>query len=202
MKVYVDGENFRHGLANVLMAEGLIANSRELTAFPLRQVLTDVLAITDLEIAYYTSKIKLPRGYKPSEAILNRASEINEFNRKWTAALLRQDIEHIKAGYLKVKSGEPCRKCGERIEILQEKGVDVRIAVDIVTQISRGKRSQLALMSSDTDLIPAIDRARKQGVHVVYVCFGEAVNRAVSASVDETITISNAKVAQYFKGQF
>ena len=202
MKIYVDGENFRHAVANVLIANGKITGSRDLEGFPLRGLLEDVLDVADLDIAYYSSKVKLPRGYEPSAKILQRASEIREYNRKWVANLISQKIEHIKAGYLKVKSGDACASCGEVSEILQEKGVDVRLAVDIITEThGKKKGTKIALMSSDSDLIPAVDRARKSGIYVIYLCFGEFVNRALSQAADETVTISSTKSIHYFEGK-
>lgn len=198
MKIFIDGENLRHGLADVLVNAGLISTSRDLRSYPFKNLLIDVLGRDDLEIFYYASRIKLPKGYQPTEHIIQRAVEINEFNRRWIAHLTEQNIEHIKAGYLKVKSTEPCPKCGQISEVLQEKGVDVRLAIDLVGASDESK-GEVGLLSSDSDLIPAVDRVNRSGGKVVYICFADSVNRAMSASASETVAIATSKVVQLYE---
>lgn len=192
MKVYIDGENFRHGIVDIL-------GTKEVYGFPIRQLVSEVLGSEAASINYYAAKIKLPRGFQPSKQVLEKAEEIKEFNRRWVQGLLDQDVEYIKAGYLKVKTGQACPKCGHKHEVLQEKGVDVRIAVDIVDDAYHKSSKAIAIFSSDTDLIPALERAKKTGVKVTYICFSETVNRAVSAVANETVTITPKKVIQLFK---
>ena len=202
MVIYVDGENFRHGVAEVLASENIIRTSRQLMGFPIRKLLEDVLAASELEIRYYASRIKLPKGFQPNPEVITRAEEIKEYNRSWVAQLTMQNVTFIKAGYLKVKTGEPCPKCQYTSQVLQEKGVDVRLAVDMISDSinkKRGKVNKVFLFSSDSDLIPAIDRARQAGTYVIYVCFSDAVNRAVSASANETITVPKVKVMQHYQ---
>jgi hypothetical protein len=58
MQVYIDGENCRKGLVRVLRDAGLIHNSREMTTYRLRDLLTDILDTDgELVINYYASKI-------------------------------------------------------------------------------------------------------------------------------------------------
>lgn len=52
-----------------------------------------------------------------------------------------------------------------------EKGVDVQIAVDICMMAVRKEYDRLILVSSDTDLIPAIKEVKVLGKHVEYVGF-------------------------------
>ncbi len=52
-----------------------------------------------------------------------------------------------------------------------EKGVDVRMAVDVVTGACEDKWDEAILVSSDTDLVPAIVYAQKHGKAVEYVGF-------------------------------
>jgi len=199
VKIYVDGENFRHGVASILRAKGVIQNSKDLAQFPLRKLLEDVTDVGHLNIVYYAAKIKMPRGYEPTAVISDRADEIRGFNRKWVADLIAQKVEYIKAGYLKVKQSEPCAHCGHQQEVLQEKGVDVRIAVDLISDSHHEDAKTIALMSSDSDLIPALDRIRRSGVRIIYICFANSVNRAMSATADETITIATRKVEQLYQ---
>jgi uncharacterized LabA/DUF88 family protein len=190
MKIYVDGENFRHGVASALIGQRAISAINELETFPLRKLLAAAFPGQPLEIAYYASKIKLPRGYEPSSEIIAQADQIKEFSRRWVADLAKQRVDYIKAGYLKVKPGSICQKCGHRHEVLQEKGVDVRIAVDIIDDAHRHQEKKIAILSSDTDLIPALERSKKSGLVIIYICFSKSVNKAMSAVADKTITIT------------
>ncbi|HZM63537.1 MAG TPA: NYN domain-containing protein [Candidatus Saccharimonadales bacterium] len=199
MKVYIDGENCRKGLTRVLKETGDIAGSREMENYRLRDLLADVLETNDIEIGYYASYIKLPNGYQPSGGVLRHVQKIKEYSRKWVPALESQGIEYVKAGYLKVKSTKECRNCHEVQDVLQEKGVDVRIATEMLEDAYTNKQNVIVVMSSDTDLCPAIHKIKTHGAKVIYVAFADWVNRAVSAAASETVTISIAKVQKYSK---
>ncbi len=197
MNVYIDGENFRKGITQLLQEEGVIKNSRELMNYPIRALLEDVLADSNLNIKYYSSKIKLPHGFAPTKEIINHVEVIKAFTRVWVPHLATQRIDYIKAGSLKVKTAKPCKKCGHAQEILQEKGVDVRIAADVFEDVFVGKEKIIVLMSSDTDLCPVLHKLRTQGAKIIYLCFAARTNRAVSAVAHETVAISTAKVKKY-----
>lgn len=197
MKVYVDGENCRKGLTRILQAEGDISNPRQMEDYRLRELLHDVLGETDMDINYYSSEIRLPNGYQPSDDIMQHVDRIRQYTRKWVPALKKQNISYIKAGNLKVKSGKQCRNCGNTQEVLQEKGVDVRIAADMLEDAFTGSSETIVIMSSDTDLCPALVKIKAHGSRIIYVGFADSINRAVSAAANETITIAIPKVQQY-----
>lgn len=198
MKVYIDGENCRKGLARILLEQRLIKKERDLEYYKLKELLTDVVAADNLDINYYASKIKLPNGYRPSKEVMNQVKMIKQYSRKWVPALERQGIAYIKAGSLKVKSTKKCTNCKQSQDVLQEKGVDVRIAVDVFDDVYSKRTDQIIIMSSDTDLCPVLHRVAEKGAKVTYVCFADATNRAVAAVASETVTISTAKVKKYF----
>lgn len=52
-----------------------------------------------------------------------------------------------------------------------EKGVDVRMAVDIVAGAYEDKYDTAIIVSSDSDLIPAVKHARKHGKKIEYIGF-------------------------------
>lgn len=199
MSVYIDGENFRKGITAVLLDAGVIKNSRDLVNYPIRALLEDVLAEDNLTIRYYASKIKLPHGFAPGKDTMQHVEMIKNFTRVWVPNLEAQNIAYIKAGSLKVKAAKQCRKCGHEQEILQEKGVDVRIAADIFEDVFVGKQKTIILMSSDTDLCPVLHKVKQRGAKIMYVCFANRTNRAVSAVANETVAISIAKVKKYAK---
>ena len=197
MIVFIDGENFRQNLAGILVEENIISDKDEYFEYNIAALLKDVLDQEDLDIRYYALEIKTPKGYSPTRNIVKQLTKIKEKTRKWVPMLKRQGIDYIKAGNLKVKEGKTCHKCHTKNEILQEKGVDVRIALDIFEESINNKRGRIAIVSSDTDLCPSYHKSKKYNTKLIYICFASKVNRAVSAACGETITITTAKIKKY-----
>lgn len=65
--------------------------------------------------------------------------------------------------------------------IYHEKGVDVNIAVDILVATYENLCDQIILVSSDTDLLPAINKARGKGKLVKYIGFAHKPSRVMVA---------------------
>jgi len=55
----------------------------------------------------------------------------------------------------------------------KEKGVDVKIAVDILTLSYDNSCESIILISSDSDLLPAVKKAQSLGKFIEYIGFGE-----------------------------
>ena len=197
--VFVDGENFRQRVVELLCNQGVIADKNAYFSLDVRGLIEDVLGISGVEINYYASEIKTPKGYTPSVRIQRQVDGIKENSRRWVAMLKRQDINYIKAGNLKVKEGKECNHCHKTQEILQEKGVDVRMALDMLELSYKTKNTSVVSVSSDTDLCPSYHKIRKRKCKTTYICFSDSVNRAVAAATDETITITPQKVMSYFQ---
>lgn len=198
LTVYIDGENFRKNLVRSLIESGLLLAERDLISYPIRNLIEDVLEVKGASLNYYASKIKLPNGYAPNEDVLQQVELIREYSRHWVASLQAQNIQYIKAGNLKIKSSKPCRTCHTTQDILQEKGVDVRIALDILeSAYEQGLDNTIVIASSDTDLCPVIHKVQAKGVKVIYLCFASHINRAMSAVSDETVAISEGKLTRY-----
>lgn len=197
--VFVDGENFRQRVVELLCNQGVIADKNAYFSLDVRGLIEDVLGISGVEINYYASEIKTPKGYTPSARIQRQVDGIKENSRRWVAMLKRQGINYIKAGNLKVKEGKECNHCHKTQEILQEKGVDVRMALDMLEIAYKTKNVDIVSVSSDTDLCPSYHKIRKRKCKTTYICFSDSVNRAVAAATDETITITPQKVMSYFQ---
>ena len=115
--------------------------------------------------------------------------------------MVNQGIEYIKAGNLKVKADKPCPNCKNIQDRLQEKGVDVRLALDIfeASLENKNKNKEIVVISSDTDLCPVYHKIKKYGVHIKYVCFATRLNRAIAAATDEIISITPEKAVKFLK---
>lgn len=80
-----------------------------------------------------------------------------------------------------------------------EKGVDVQIAVDIVMGAIKNEYDVCYLISSDTDLLPAIKDATAEGKKVVYVAFDKYVSRALLKNCSSTIIIKKSDIQRFRK---
>ena len=200
MIVFIDGENFRQGLSNELYEKHLIERRDVLYKFDVVGLMREALKIDDVEIWYYASEVKMPRGHKPDPEIAKQMCKIERRARFYVPMLLEQGVKYIKAGNLKPKMSGPCRKCGEREEIIQEKGVDVRMALDIFEECLKPEREEIAVMSSDVDLCPVYRRANQHFTRIRYVCFADRMNKAVNASCYKTMTISPDNIKRHFMG--
>lgn len=103
-----------------------------------------------------------------------KTQRLFDSQRKLLAYLLKNNVEY-KLGYLmKIHN------------TYHEKGVDVQIAVDILVAAYEKKCGRIYLISSDTDLIPAIQKAQERGVIVCYVGFSHKVSKALKRVCSET----------------
>ncbi len=65
-----------------------------------------------------------------------------------------------------------------------EKGVDVQIAVDLIVGAYEDLYERAILVSSDSDLIPALIKVRERGKKVEYVGFSHAPSHALITHSD------------------
>lgn len=200
MIVFVDGENFRQNLANELCKKHLIQRRDTLFKYDVVGLLREALMVDDIEVWYYASEVKMPRGHEPDPEIVKQMHLIDERAKHWVPMLKEQDVRYIHAGNLKPKTSVPCRVCGSKQEIIQEKGVDVRMALDIFEYCLDPEHEEIAVMSSDVDMCPVYRKAYKHGVKVRYVCFADRMNLALKEACYKTMTISPDNVKHHFEG--
>ena len=70
------------------------------------------------------------------------------------------------------------------VPALQQKGVDIRIALDIANLAAKRIANILVLVTGDADLVPAMKFARKEGMRVYLETMGHGVHRELKAHVD------------------
>ncbi len=191
--ILIDGENFVHGLVSALSACNVIKTRDELTAVNLDSLFGDMLGVKTVT-QYYSTRIHMP---PKSSSLVKKIEKMRLWNGKWIPYIANQNVKIIKAGFLKARYSKPCPNCRKSTEILLEKGVDVRLGVDIV-EFSIEKPA-IYVVSSDSDLIPAIVSARTNGARVVYVAIEGSVNKAVSKSASVTKIIENTQIIDGFK---
>lgn len=77
---------------------------------------------------------------------------------------------------------------------IREKGVDVQIAIDLVIGAVEDSYDVAIVVSSDTDLIPAIKYVRLKGKTVEYVGFSNAPSLGMIKESDDRILLLKEQV--------
>ncbi len=114
----------------------------------------------------YKGKIRFPVSKKQEE---------REPDSRWLEDLSRRDYFAVRLGTLKfrgfsLKQVPPPNRSLEDADFkenYEQKGVDMRIGLDIASMCERKIAERLVLLSGDTDMVPAMKHARKAGVQVV-----------------------------------
>lgn len=198
MKVFIDGENMRHRLVSVLLESGRIHDSDDHFRADIRRLVTDTLGVAPDQISYFTTRIRQPEHEIP-DRLRDKITQIQESHRRWIAELTNQGIRVVKAGLLKVRESNACVHCGKRTLVLQEKGVDVRMATEMVMAAVHDNEKSLVVMSSDADMIPAIEVVRRAGTRVIYLCFEGEENEALRLIADEMVTYSRREILDVYR---
>lgn len=88
------------------------------------------------------------------------------------------------------------------ILIFREKGVDVKMAVDMVLEACSEKLKEAFLCSSDSDLQPAIKALRSKGARVVYIGFQINPNIGIQKTTNESFLIRSSEIAEFANNLF
>ncbi len=80
-----------------------------------------------------------------------------------------------------------------------EKGVDVRIALEIQRGAIKNEYDKCFIISSDTDILPAIADAKTEKKKIIYVGFDKNISRALKANCNQTISITKKIINQFGK---
>ena len=103
-----------------------------------------------------------------------KSQKLFDNQRKLLTNLRKQKI-HYSLGYL-LKTGKT----------FHEKGVDVNIAVDMLVAAYENLCDRVILVSSDTDLLPAVKKVRERGKTVEYIGFSYQPSLAMIANCTES----------------
>lgn len=83
--------------------------------------------------------------------------------------------------------------------VFREKGVDVNIAVDMLVATYENLCDRIILVSSDTDLLPAISKAREKGKIAEYVGFSHQPSVAMVARCSESRLLKKEDLSPFIK---
>ena len=193
--VYIDGENTFFQLFDSLRRKKLVRYRDDLVKFDLVGLLKKTLHTeATIEFRYYGAKLK---EIDSDEDLLKRTQKMIDHKRRWSGYLSNQGVDFVSAGNLKIRNkASP----GEEADLtFVEKGIDVKMAVDLVEDAYNKKLDNAVVWSSDSDLQPAMLAVSNTGVKVTYLCHEERINDVLAGTADETKTINIDTIAKYFK---
>lgn len=117
--------------------------------------------------------------------------ELIRFQRNLKTNLEKQGFKFTIAGNVRAQKVHDGKN--EKV-IFREKGVDVKIAVDLVAGACDGKLKTAIICSSDSDLQPAVSELKERGVEIVYLGFEVNPNKGLVYTSGGNILIRNSEV--------
>ena len=100
-------------------------------------------------------------------------------NDGWLRELAARDLMAVRLGQLRLrgfkrKPGTEHKGKAELVDedfkpVFEQKGVDMRIGLDIANYAQMRSLDRIALVTGDTDCVPAMKHARKAGIQVIIV---------------------------------
>jgi len=128
---------------------------------------------------YYVGKIRTD-GTKKTKRLFD--------NQQKLLGHLKKQNYRYSLGYLMKNDG-----------VCHEKGVDVNIAVDMLVATYENLCDRVILVSSDTDLLPAVTRAKEKGKIVEYVGFSHKPSIAMVARCSESHLLKKEDLEPFVK---
>lgn len=173
VQIFIDGSNFYHLALEKLGLRDVQFDYDEFATF-----LANGRTISDMGKRFYVGTVREQEGNSKSVFAMSRQTSFFSHlkSRNWeikTSALKIRNEELVIDS--RVTDFKKILKAGiQRIQFqrLREKGIDVKLATDLITAAMDNRYDTAIVVSSDADLIPAIDwvryRAKKK---VEYVGF-------------------------------
>lgn len=161
--IFIDGGNFYHLVLKKLVITELDFDFEKFSNF-----VANGRKITEMGKRFYIGTVSEKQGdAKSKKAMSKQTSLFTELkNNGWEikTSRLRKRIEEIIIDN-RVVDHEKILKAGiQKIqyEKLREKGIDVKLATDLIVGAVDDKYDIAVIVSSDSDIIPAIDWVRKR----------------------------------------
>lgn len=94
-----------------------------------------------------------------------------------------------------VKRTTTCERCGERRERYLEKGVDMRIGIDMLSTASKNLYDTAVLVTGDGDLAEAVQAVKDLGRHVELATFPIGRSAELAQAADVVTELDRTAVA-------
>lgn len=178
--VFIDGSNFYNGLRDNL-------GRMDVDFYRLGQVLADLAGGDLLRIYYYNAKVD--PEYDPDN---------HEKQQRFLTHLSHTPYVTLRLGklvYYQVRGEDSSRK-----HYAVEKGLDVKLAIDLV-RLSVNRACDIAvIVSGDKDLAEIVDYGKEMGIEVVSAFFARGLSEALATRADRVIHFSEDNLSDIFIG--
>lgn len=180
--LFIDGENFIYKIEEVLKKGNIKKKNVDIASIDFKTLFGNVLKGFKLsKMIFYAAKLHFHPETK------NKSEELIKSQRKLRNTLINQEFEFVMAGHVRGQ------KIGSKI-VFREKGVDVKIAVDLVSLAADKKIKTAILCSSDSDLQPAVEEVRRRNVEIIYLGFEQNPNKGLMYTTNRTILMKNTEI--------
>jgi uncharacterized LabA/DUF88 family protein len=169
--IIIDGSNFYYKLKELKLERTLKLDFAEMVDF-----LSD--SDRSVEACYYVGRIRQDKTKK--------SKQLFDAQQKLLGSLKKSGVKY-RFGYLLKTNG-----------VFHEKGVDVQMAVDMVVGAYENLYDRLVLISSDTDLAPAIAKVRAKGKTVEYVGFSHNPSVAMVSFCSQSRLLTKTDLEKLF----
>ena len=187
--LFVDWENFKKKLESVFKKEN-IANKSNWNEYDFSGLFDSALQGIKIDRKiFYAAKLNVyPFSEKKSKVLIEKQRLLKTY-------LEKQGFEFIFAG--RVRANVNKNNFGKKWISFREKGVDVRIGIDM-TRMAYDKELKTAILaSSDSDLQPAVKELKRRNVECIYLGFETDPNKGLSYTTKRTILIRNFEVLKF-----
>lgn len=189
--VFIDGENFKKALRAVLISEGKKKENIDFLHIDYNFLIKNVLGRKKInEIRYYGAKLRM---YKETK---KKSLKLIQDQRNLINYLKKQGINFIKSGNVRMH-----KKVinGKTVYLFSEKGVDVRLAVDMISMACKDKIKTAIICSSDSDLQPAVSELKRRGIETIYLGFDKKPNKGLIYTTDKAILFRSEEILDAMK---
>ncbi len=189
--LFIDGENLRHYVENVLVENNFDKHKFSILDIDFKKMFLGALKnLNVVDKIYYSAKLQITPGVeKVSILLINR-------QRILKTKLEKNGYNFLIAGHVRP---QVIKQNGKDKIVFKEKGVDVRIAVDLVKTAVDKTYQTIILCSSDSDLQPAIKEARARGLKIIYFGFESQPNKGLTFTTDKTILLRSSEIIDAIK---
>jgi len=182
--LYIDGQNFIARIRSILRRRG--TQEPDIVQFDFWGLLNHVFQTQDVDLASFYGARVLP--HRETE---EKSTELVKRQEELQRHLEQQGFRYVMSGTVRARGR------GEDVTF-EEKGVDVRIAIDMVTDALLHSVDTVILGSSDSDLQPAVAELKSLGIRVIYLGFRTRPTHGLRKTTDQTILIHNDDVARFY----
>jgi len=171
--IFLDGSNFYHRLKDPEL------KFKQLLNFDYKKF-AEWLAHGRkiINCIYYVGLVRKEKNNQKSEDLMGKQQKLfaNLKNQGW----------EIKTGYMMAHDKD-----------YKEKGVDVKLAIDILDMAYQDKYDTAIIVSSDTDLIPGIVRSKELGKKIEHIGFSHRPSFAMQRYANLTRLLSKIELEQF-----